>query len=175
MRGVAALGDRAPARVDADVGEIGATAGADSLANDFRGHLPQPLDRIDRGPAGRAVTYLGQQLKDPNGLWLTEFWNRSLEHVASLDGAAPGPGPTFGPYLKSIDGTLSQWTGDPYDARRAGVTLQAPIVGTRGGLVLYRTPKAVEAPRRRRGRVLRRLVRAEVRLHVLRPPRPGAR
>jgi hypothetical protein len=121
-------------------GEIGATAGDDSIANDFHSHLQQPLDQIDRWTGRQGVTFLGQQLKDPNGLWLTEFWNRSVDRVASLDSTAPGPGPTFGPYLKSVDGALSQWTGNPYTLAGPGVTLQAPIAGTWGGLVLYRTP-----------------------------------
>jgi hypothetical protein len=119
-------------------GEIGATAGDDSLANSFHSHLEQPLDQIDRWTQGEKVTFLGQQIKDPNGLWLTEFWNRSLAHVASLDSTAPGPGPTFGPYLQSVDGRLSQWNGDPYVLAGPGVSLQAPVVGRWGGFDLYK-------------------------------------
>jgi hypothetical protein len=124
-------------------GEITATAGDDSIANDFHSHLPQPLDQIDRWTGRQPVTFIGQQLNDPNGLWLAEFWNRSIQRVSSLDSTAPGPGPTFGPYLKTSDGLLSQFTGEPYVLAGPGVALQAPVVGKWGGgpgaFTLYRT------------------------------------
>ena len=31
---------------------------------------------------------LGQQVTDPTGIWLTEFWNRSVKKVWSTDGSA---------------------------------------------------------------------------------------
>ena len=48
---------------------------------------------------GASVTYLGQQVVDPNGIHLLEFWNRSIKNVWTLDGTAPGPGPTVSPDL----------------------------------------------------------------------------
>ena len=42
-------------------------------------------------PQGGSVTFLGQAVKDPNPVWLLEFWNRSLTKVWALDGTAPGP------------------------------------------------------------------------------------
>ncbi len=53
------------------------------------------------------MTFLGQSIKDPNPVWLLEFWNRSLTKVWSLDGTAPGPGATATPDLKKPDGTLT--------------------------------------------------------------------
>ena len=74
--------------------EIATTAGVDKMANSFRGHLPAQLTWVDHYSRGKPVTYLGQELKDNNGLWLTEFWNRSVHRIASLDnGQAPQPGP----------------------------------------------------------------------------------
>ena len=35
-----------------------------------------------------------------------EFWNRSLQQVWSLDGTAPGPGPTLTPEFAQADGKL---------------------------------------------------------------------
>ena len=118
-------------------GEIGATAGDDSFGRFFRSYMPPTRNSIDLITHGQHVTFLGQSLKDPNGVLLAEFWNRSLVHMASLDNTAPGPGPIIGPALVSIDGKLSYYTGDPYVLAGPGITLQAPIVGEWGGLPLY--------------------------------------
>jgi hypothetical protein len=119
-------------------GEIGATAGDDSFAKYFRSYMPPMRNKIDLITHGQEVTFLGQSLKDPNGILLAEFWNRSLRHMASLDNTAPGPGPVIGPQLASIDGRLSYYTGDHYILVGPGITLQGTIVGDWGGLELYR-------------------------------------
>ena len=72
-------------------------------------------------------------------LWLAEFWNRSIGHVASLNGVAPGPGPISAPGL-TTDGALSGYTGDPFTLAGYGVRLAAPQVASRDGFTLYRTP-----------------------------------
>jgi hypothetical protein len=120
-------------------GEIGATAGDDSLAHHFRSYMPPTRNSIDLITHGQQVTFLGQSLKDPNGILLAEFWNRSLMHMASLDNTAPGPGPIIGPQLVSVDGQLSYPTGDHYILAGPGITLQGKIVGYWGaGFPLYR-------------------------------------
>jgi len=118
--------------------EIATTAGSDHLANDIRRHLPTQLDWIDQRAHGQSVTYLGQEIKDPNGLWLTEFWNRSIHHVDSLDGSAPGPGPAGVPSLLSADGRLSLLGDEPYVVADNGISLQAPAVARWNQLVLYK-------------------------------------
>jgi hypothetical protein len=124
--------------------EIATTAGVDKMANSFRDHLPAQLTWVDHYSQGQPVTYIGQELKDNNGLWLTEFWNRSLQHVDSLDGSAPGPGPTGTPNVETPDGTLSNLTNVPYVLADGGVVLQAPVVHSEqnGVLRLYRKPAA---------------------------------
>ena len=65
-------------------------------------------------------------MPDQNGIWPLEFWNRSLKRVWSLDGTAPGPGPTLTPDLAQADGAL-------YD-RYAGVDyVVADAASTRRG------------------------------------------
>ena len=73
-------------------------------------------------------------------LWLAEFWNRSIGHVASLNGVAPGPGPISAPGLETTDGALSGYTGDRFTLAGYGVRLAAPQVESRDGFTLYRTP-----------------------------------
>jgi len=124
--------------------EVTTTAGSVRQANAFVAHLPKQLDWVDRASGGKPVTYLGQQIRDPNGLWLTEFWNRSIDHVYSLDGSAPGPGPTLTPNVDSRVGLLSSSTGDPYTLADSGVVLQAPVVATGRpytDLRLFSTPR----------------------------------
>jgi hypothetical protein len=118
-------------------GEIYATVGNTDEANLLA--TPAP-GWVDAATHGAGVTFLGQNLVNPNTLWLTEFWNRSIRHVGSLDGSAPGPGPAFTPGLTSTDGTLGAYTGDPYTLAGSGVVLDAPVVATENGLTLYSTP-----------------------------------
>ncbi len=118
-------------------GEIAMTAGIDKAANAFRANLPARLDWVDAHDQGRPVTYLGQSVS-ANNLWLTEFWNRSIANVDSLDNTAPGPGPTAIPGLLSATGLLSDYTGDPYVLTDGGVALDAPVVWRQGSMTLYR-------------------------------------
>jgi hypothetical protein len=119
--------------------QIATTSGEIRFANRFRAHLPPHLDWVDRATHGRPTTYLGQEIVDPNGLWLTEWWNRSIEHVDSLDGTAPGPGPTYMPNLLRPNGLLSGLGDADYVVADNGVKLQAPVVarGLPTQLVLY--------------------------------------
>jgi hypothetical protein len=85
------------------------------------------------------VTYVGQAIRDPFGEQLTEFWNRSIKHVTSLDGTAPGPGPVSTPNLVNAEGLLTDDSGDPYVLADSGVVLNAPIVARQGSMTLYHT------------------------------------
>jgi hypothetical protein len=114
-----------------------AAAGFDALADAYRANLPAHLDWVDRATGGQRVTYLGQNIINGAGVQLTEFWNRSLDRVYSLDGTAPGPGPTASPDILRPDGTLSSFTGDPYALADNGVNLKAPLVAQEGQLRLY--------------------------------------
>ena len=51
-----------------------------------------------------------------------EFWNRSVQHVWSTDGTAPGPGPTLIPELVSPDGRLEPASGVEYMVADSGVS-----------------------------------------------------
>ena len=82
-------------------GEIQATDGNVQFADALRNASPTHLNWVDQRTHGQGVTYLYANATDNNGLWLTEFWNRDLKHVDSLDGSAPGPGPVGGPSLLS--------------------------------------------------------------------------
>jgi hypothetical protein len=90
--------------------QVYAANGEARLSKRLYENLPQPVDWLDRVTGGRPAVYLGQQITDPNGVFLLEFWNRSLRNVWSVDGSAPAVGPTLTPNLAAPDGTL---VGDP--------------------------------------------------------------
>jgi hypothetical protein len=120
-------------------GEIAMTKGLDNGADQYRRNLPAQLNWVDSASGGQPVTYLGQAILDPFGEQLTEFWNRSIKHVMSLDGTAPGPGPTATPNLANTGGLLTNDPGTPYVLADQGVTLDAPVVARQGDMVLYHT------------------------------------
>jgi len=89
-------------------GEISAASASNSFAHDFLANVPDPPDWIQQNTHGAPTTYLGERINDPNPVWLTEFWNPAVQNVWSIDGTAPGPGPTETPDLQSADGALQQ-------------------------------------------------------------------
>jgi hypothetical protein len=101
-----------------------------------------PLDWVDRLTHGQGVTYLGQDLSpplgNPNGAWLTMFWNQSIQHADTLDSSYPGPGPTVTPGLAKPDGSLTDDPGLPYVLADGGVHMAAQRVASHGSLILYR-------------------------------------
>jgi hypothetical protein len=119
-------------------GEIFMTIGIDRYANSFRANLPTHLNWVDRATGGAPTTYLGDPGSDTNGISLTEFWNHSIDHVDSLNGLAPGPGPTTTPNIVRADGLLGGFSSYPYVLADNGVALDARVVAKQGDMVLYR-------------------------------------
>ena len=107
-------------------GAVSAGTSSNSFSQDFVNNLPSDLRWVDHAVGDEPVLYLGQGVKDPNGVHELEFWNRSLKAVWSLDGTAPGPGFILTPDLGSPQGELSPDPGYPYVVTGPGVD----IVGT---------------------------------------------
>jgi hypothetical protein len=121
-------------------GEITSSRGSAAQSDAFVTNLPKPLDWVDEANGGAATTFIGQDISTgaAEGVDLLEFWNRSVKNVWSLDGTAPGPGPTLTPDLKDRYGTL---THDPqlrYVVSTDRVILVGPTVAARRGLTLWR-------------------------------------
>jgi hypothetical protein len=100
----------------------------------------EPLDWVDRLTHKRGTSYLGQNLNlsQPLGLWLTEFWNTSIEHAYTLDSTYPGPGPSITPGLVKPNGALSDDPGLPYVLTDNGVLIAGHKVVQHGSLILFR-------------------------------------
>jgi hypothetical protein len=116
-------------------GEITSSRGAAAQSDLYAEHLSQPFDWIDLATGKAGTTFIGQDISSGQalGINLLEFWNRSVKHIASLDGSAPGPGPVITPDLASRFGTLRGDPGLPYVVATDRVNLVGRVVASRPG------------------------------------------
>ena len=119
-------------------GEITSTRGSNASADALVANLPKPLDWVDVAARGKPVTFFGENIGDANGVWLLEFWNKSIVHDWTLDATAPRPDPTLTPDVKSTDGRMHPDPGTDYALTSGGVEVQGTTVDSRPGLVLRR-------------------------------------
>ena len=120
-------------------GQVYAAAGERHFSELFDRGLPHPYTWVDEATGGESVVVVGQQITDATNIWLTEFFNPSVQKMWSLDGTAiKVGGPILTPDLNAVDGTLSPSPGTKYALAVNGVRLQAPIVARRKNAVLYR-------------------------------------
>jgi hypothetical protein len=82
---------------------------------------------------------LGQHMSDnPLGVPSTEFWNRSISKVWSVDGTGPGPGHTLTPDLQDADGTLWPDPRTDFVLASGGVEVVGEEVAANQGSTLVR-------------------------------------
>jgi Dolichyl-phosphate-mannose-protein mannosyltransferase len=138
-------------------GELSAAGSSNSFSESFLSNIHGKPTWVDAITGGAATLYLGQQMQDANGEWLLEFWNRSVKQVWSLDGTAPGPGPTLTPDLHATDGTLFPDPHYPYVVAEQGIEVVGSVAGVHyhraGGTLLPWTLYRVSGPLRLRGAV----------------------
>ena len=119
--------------------QVYAAEGERTLSRQVESNLPRPFDWVDRATGGKSVVVLGQQISDPTGVQLTEFFNRSIRKIWSLDGTAINVGaPILTPDLNATDGTLTPSPDTQYALGINGVNIRAPVVARRGNAVLYK-------------------------------------
>ena len=120
-------------------GQVYAAEGERIFSEQIDRNLAKPYDWVEEATGGGSVVVVGQQISDPTGLWLTEFFNPSVRKMWSLDGSAIKVGsPILTPDLNAVDGTLAPVPGTEYALAVNGVRLQAPVVDQRKDAVLYR-------------------------------------
>ncbi len=116
-----------------------AAAGERTLSRQVARNLVTPYNWVDQATGGKSVVIIGQGISDPTGVWLTEFFNRSVKKIWSLDGTAANVGaPILTPDLEVTDGTLTPNPGTEYALAINGLALRAPVVARQGTSVLYR-------------------------------------
>jgi hypothetical protein len=142
--------------------EISFAAASNRASDRFEENIRTPFTWVDDRTGGAATVYIGQQMADQNGEWLTEFWNRSIKAVWSLDGTAQGPGPFLTPDPRGSDGALcsrgrcGNW-GYPYVVEEQGIEVVGKTVATHlhragGGLEKWRLVR-IDPPLRLGGAV----------------------
>jgi hypothetical protein len=102
-------------------GQVSAGVAADTFSRRLIHNFPTPADWLDQATGRRPSLYLGQNIADPQGIWLMEFWNPSLKYFWSLDGTVPGPGAINTPDLHKTDGQLYPEPNVDYVVADAGV------------------------------------------------------
>ena len=112
--------------------EIYAEVGEHDLSRRVSSYLPRPYDWVDRTVGDARTTVFAQAVTDATGIQSTEFWNRSVTQVWSVEGSAPGPGGTVTPDLVRPDGTLRPSPGTRYVLEFNGVDVVGEEVA-RGG------------------------------------------
>ena len=119
--------------------EVYASIGEHDFSARVERNIPKPNDWVDRAAGSGSVTMLGQHMSDnPLGVSSTEFWNRSIAKVWSVDGTGPGPGHTLTPDLLDAEGTL--WPNPRTDLVLAsgGVEVVGDEVAANQGSTLVR-------------------------------------
>lgn len=109
-------------------GQMSAASASNTFSEELSSDIARPFDWVDRTTGGAPALYLGQRLTDFNGLWQMEFWNRSIKHVWSTDGSAPGPGPTLTPDL--INAQTGAITPPPTNVEYVVADPGIDVVGT---------------------------------------------
>jgi hypothetical protein len=136
--GVLVVGGALTAEVAADRSSRGASTM-------FAENLPKPYDWVHEATGGARSLLVGTAIADPNGIWLTQFFNPNLWYLASLDSTAPPPGPNTTPRVVDATGRL-----DPQfdDAAYAVVDNKAEIAGEVLRRTTYQTLYAIDRPLR---------------------------
>ena len=113
-------------------GELSFASASNRASDRFVDNIRRPFTWVDDATGGKPALYLGQQMADPNGEWLLEFWNphSMIGRVWSLDGTAPGPGPTLTPDPRLPDGALSHDPHYPYVVEEQGMNVVGRVVTT---------------------------------------------
>jgi hypothetical protein len=110
-------------------GQITGARASHEAGSQLLENFPAPYDWIDRATNGAPTAFIGQRVNNgPEGIWLLEFWNRSIQGVYSTDGTTIGPGPSRYAALTSTDGTLDIDPKFKYAVTNEGVNLVGNVV-----------------------------------------------
>ena len=117
-------------------GQITGARSSHEFGDQLLANFPRPLDWVDDATGGKPTVYYGQRVNvDPNGEWLLEFWNRSIQALWTLDGTGVGPGPTVTPDVVKPTGEIKLDRKFDYAVTDEGVNLVGEVIARRTHLV----------------------------------------
>lgn len=117
-------------------GQITGARSSHEFGDQLLSNFPRPLDWVDDATGREPTVYYGQRVNvDPNGEWLLEFWNRSIQALWTLDGTGVGPGPTVTPDVVKPTGEIKLDRKFEYALTDEGVNLVGQVVARRTHLV----------------------------------------
>jgi len=125
--------------------EVAADRSSRGTSTMFYENLPKPLDWVHEATGGERSVLIGTAIADPNGIWLTQFFNPNLWYLASLDATAPSPGPNDTLDIVDAGGLLAQQYPD---ARFALVDRKVRIAGKVIRRTTYQTLYRIDRPLR---------------------------
>jgi hypothetical protein len=113
-------------------GEITGSNASNGYSRTVLTLIPSPRNWLDQADHGTGAIYIGQGIDSGHAFLinLVEFWNTSLKGVWSLDGTAPGPGPTLTPDLAEANGRLYPDPPVDYVVTDSGINFVGRVVGT---------------------------------------------
>jgi hypothetical protein len=110
-------------------GQITGARSSHEFGDQLLSNFPRPLDWVDEATGRAPTVYYGQRVDvDPNGPWLLEFWNRSIQGLWTLDGSGVGPGPTVTPDVVKPTGEIKLDRKFDYAVTDEGVNLVGQVV-----------------------------------------------
>jgi hypothetical protein len=123
-------------------GVISFGEGINTLANRLRSAVPEPPNWVDNVTGGKSTMFLGQSIADGNPVYVTEFWNRSIVAMGTLDDVDVGPGPTLQIVPYARDGRVVNDPGVDYVVTSSlGVEPRGTLAYRTGDWRLYRVPR----------------------------------
>lgn len=125
--------------------EVAADRSSRGSSTMFAANLPKPYDWVHEATGGARSVLVGIAIADPNGIYLTQFFNPNLLYLASLDATAPLPGPNVTPDIVGSDGLLAPGFRD---ARYAVVDNKVRIAGRVIRRTKYQTLYEIDHPLR---------------------------
>jgi hypothetical protein len=134
-------------------GQIAGARASHEAGSQLLQNFPSPYDWIDRATHGAPTAFIGQRVSNgPEGIWLLEFWNRSIQGIYSTDGTTIGPGPSGYAGLVSTNGALDVNPKFKYAVTTEGVNLVGHVVAVKDHFVggaaspwtLYRVTRPVQ-------------------------------
>jgi hypothetical protein len=155
--------------------EVAADRSSRGTSAMFAANLPKPFDWVWKGARGKRTILIGTAIADPNGIWLTQFFNPNAYYLATLDSLAPPPGPNSTLDVVDSDGlTQQQFPDAPFAVVDNKVKIVGEVVRPTTYQTLYRIAEPLRLQQASYGVMSDGWMGSEARYFQYSSPKPGA-